>query len=274
MPVRGAYSGAMKLVQEALRAGHSGSPLRRSQREPVLLLGGAGALGSAVLERMLSAAPVEVAVIGPLETGLQGLMPLPLVPTLAEPLLTRARLALLVFDVPRHANGRERSFYLPQPEQLPALGRALRAGGIEDLLIVLPHAPARLPQALKTGLASLDEQAVASLGFRHLLILRPSRDGVKLPAAASLQGVANWVLSQLRWMIPAPDLPMRPAKVAELTVQLALQLPRAAPGTRVAPPELVYAAAQTQDVAGLAADWLAGRDWQAAPLRSWRGGRS
>ena len=85
--------------------------------------------------------------------------------------------------------------------------------------------------------------------------------------------MANWVLSQLRWMIPAPDLPMRPAKVAELSVQLALQLPHAVPGTRVAPPELVYAAAQTQDVAGLAADWLAGRDWQAAPLKSWRGGR-
>lgn len=259
----------MTTLDEALRGGPAGRP-RAPAKAPVLLLGGAGALGSAVLERLLVDAPVEVAVTGPLATALQGLRPLSFDAESAAPLATQARLAVVVFDAPRHVNGRERSFFLPVPGQLPEIARRLETSGVRDLLIVLPHAPTRLPQALKTGLATLDEHAAASLAFEHVLIVRPTRHVANVKAASRWQRVADGVLAQLHWMVPAPDQPVRAGKLAELVAQLVRQLPRAAAGTRVAPPELVHAASQTRDVAALAAAWLDGRDWSAAPLRKWR----
>ena len=53
---------------------------------------------------------------------------------------------------------------------------------------------------------------------------------------------------------------MRAAKVAQFVVELASQLPQAAPGTRVAPPELVLQAAQLADPSALVQAWLAARE--------------
>ena len=52
------------------------------------------------------------------------------------------------------------------------------------------------------------------------------------------------------------ERPVRAQKVAQFVAQVALQLPRSSPGTRVAPPELVWEAGQVKDVAALARDWL------------------
>ena len=81
---------------------------------------------------------------------------------MAEP--QRADTAVIVFERARRSNGRDEAFMQPEPEQLVELAMQLRAGGVRRLLVVVPHAPALLPQALKAGLATLDEGRVAALG--------------------------------------------------------------------------------------------------------------
>jgi hypothetical protein len=113
-----------------------------------------------------------------------------------------------------------------------------------------------LPDALKRGLATLDEHAVAALGFDHLVFVRTAQAPAAVKAASVPQRVADWVLSQLQLMIPQRDRPVRAQKVAQFVVQLAVQLPGSVHGTRVVPPELVWEAGQSKDVATVARDWL------------------
>jgi hypothetical protein len=133
-----------------------------------------------------------------------------------------------------------------------ALARWLRASGVRTVAIVLPHAPGRLPEALKRGLANLDEHAVAALGFERLVILHSAqRPGAVRHANAGAR-LAHWMLGVFRYMVPSSEQPVRAAKVAEL---LAAALRLAPPGIHVAGPELVWQAAQ-QDVTSVARGWL------------------
>lgn len=253
---------AMTLLHDALRAGRV-APLRTPPANlRVLVAGGAGALGAAVLERLLASRAfdhVAVLVTQPLSTALRGLASVPHTALAAPAGHGGEDSAVIVFDRERHANGRERAFLRPQPHDLPPLAAALHRRGIRHLIVVLPHAPATLPDALKRGLASLDEQAVAALGFEHLVIVRSAQTASRASSAGVLQNLADWVLSQLQLMIPQRDKPVRAGKVSQFVAQLAAQLPGAPPGTRVAPPELVWLAAQSSDVTGLVHDWLHGR---------------
>ncbi|HUG24973.1 hypothetical protein [Piscinibacter sp.] len=259
----------MSSIHDALRAGHA-PPLRTAAARRVLVAGGGGALGAAVLEQLLAGrafGAVAVLVTQPLSAALSGL-----VPVRHEALLRPAPGALgegtavVVFDRERHANGREQAFWRPDPAGLPALASALQRRGVRHLVVVMPHAPATLPQALKQGLASLDEQAVAALGFDHLVFVRSAQAHDTARSARALQRLADWVLAQLQLMIPQRDKPVRALKVAQFTAQLAAHLPLAPPGTRVVPPETVWEAAQSGDIATLARDWLHGREHAAAAI--------
>ncbi len=231
----------------------------------VLVLGGGGALGARVVERLLAGRrfqAVGVWTVQPLRAALRGLVPL------ADAAWAgfQPDTAMIVFDRARHANGREAAFGRPAPAELPALAARLRQLGVTALVVVVPHAPGLLPQALKAGLASLDEGAVAALGFRQLVFMRPAQAGVAGDAAASLPTrLARWLLGQLHWMVPQGDQPVRSDTVARVAARLALALPQAAPGTRVLPPELLWAAAQTPASDNVVDDWLAGAA-PAAPL--------
>ncbi len=253
-----ALSGALHRVQ---------SPARRPRR--VLVLGGGGALGGAVLEQLLACHRFEqvgVLTQDRLQPALRGLQ------TVADDLPSLARFgaetALVVFDRQRHANGRDDAFVRPLPDELAARAAQLRAVGVRALLVVVPHSPALLPAALKLGLASLDEAAVAALGFAHLVFMRMAQaEGPDGTRRSSAQRLAGWMLAQLHWMVAQRDQPVRAATVARLAAALAVALPDAAPGTRVLPPEWLALAAQSGDAAGVAADWLAGRRLPAAPVR-------
>ena len=72
-----------------------------------------------------------------------------------------------------------------------------------------------------------------------------------------LQRLADGVLAQMQMMVATPDQPVRAAKVAQFVLELAAQLPASSPGTRVAPPELVWQAAQLRDAESLVRAWLA-----------------
>lgn len=226
-------------------------------RPATLVAGATGVLGNEVLSR-LAGSPVfgaaRVLAREPMRDGLRGLTtlqvsggPVGAWPPLADfdggagALGGPAPIGVIMFEPPRLFHDRERALWTPQPGELVALARWMRAGGVATLAVVLPHAQGRLPEALKRGLASLDEQAVAALGFERLIIVRSAQK----PAAASTgnlgQRMAGWMLGVLRFMVPASEQPVRAVKVAEL-VALALQL--APPGIHVAAPELVWRAAQ------------------------------
>ncbi len=261
----------MDLVNEALRApaGAANRKTHASRADPAaLLVGGGGALGSAVLEQLLGGgrfAPVRVLVTQGFKGGVRGLEPV-LAPALfddgaGEPAvqnLASTLTAVVVFDRERHANGREDAFFRAEPQSLPVLARWLRQRGVKHLVVVMPHSPAALPQALKLGLANLDEHAVSTLGFVHLVFVRTAQQPGATRASAWLQRLADGLLMQLRLMIPASHQPVRVQKVAQFVAELAAQLPASTGGSRVAPPELVWQAAQTDDARALVAAWLAG----------------
>lgn len=225
------------------------------------MVGAGGALGAAVLEHTLGGgvfAQVVALADEPIAPALRGFVAVDRAALEAGGV--QADTAFVVFDRARGLRGREDAFHRPDPLLLPALARLLHGHcGVVRLLLVLPHAPALLPQALKAGLASLDEQAVAAIGFEQLVILRPSQEADDAALCSWPQRLARWMLAQLRWMIPQRDQPVRAQKVAALAVEIARALPRAAGRTRVVPPELVWQAAQPQqDVGALVSAWLEG----------------
>jgi len=255
----------MTLLNHALRAGRS-SPAAAAAAPTVLVAGGGGALGSAVLESLLAGrrfAHVKVLATRALTTAMHGLEPVVVegFDNAGEPQgMPIADIAVIVFDRERHANGRELAFVRPQPQELATLARWLHLRGAKRLIVVLPHSPAALPDALKLGLANLDEQAAAALGFEHLVFVRSAQKPGSVRAEQWLQRLADGVLAQMLMMVASSNQPVRAAKVAQFVCELAVQLAASEPGTRVAPPELVWQAAQMRDATLLVQAWLARRE--------------
>lgn len=242
----------------ALAAAARPAPKRAAALRRVLVLGGGGGLGSQVVEVLLGGrrfGHVGVWTVLPLQPALRGLEPVPedQWPAFAPDT------ALVVFDRTRHANGRDEAFGRPDPAGLPVLATRLRALGVRVLVVVVPHAPGSLPQALKAGLASLDESAVAALGFEHLVFMRPAQSAGVDDAGAAPVRLARWMLAQLQWMVPQRDQPVRSLTVARAAARLATALPEHAPGTRVFPPEALWAAAQRPADTDVVDAWLAGQ---------------
>jgi hypothetical protein len=251
--------------EDALRAAQS-PPVRPLPvaRLDALMVGAGGVLGSAVLEGLLArrrGGRIHVLATRALRSTADGLEPIVASSHahFADP-APPVRSALIVFDRARHANGRDNAFLRPLPQELPALAQRLHAAGVRHLIVVLPLDPAGMPQALRAGLAGLDEHAVAALGFEHVVFVRPAdaaatRTGQPLP-----QRLADTVLAQLRLMLPSSQQPVRTRQVAAFAAELAVLLPASAAGTRVAAPELVWQAAQSGNIRAITEAWLAGRE--------------
>jgi hypothetical protein len=248
----------MDALTQALRGAISAPPAQAGRAEVLLVIGAGGVLGAALLARALACgrfARVQALVARPLASALRGFEPLPHA-ALGRPL--RADTAVIVFERARRSNGRDEAFVQPEPQQLAALATELHAGGVRRLLVVVPHAPALLPHALRVGLATLDEGRVAALGFEQLLFVRAAQAASGSAARGWAQRFAAGWLSQLSWMVPLREQPVRALRVAELAVELAWRLALAAPATRVLPPELLWQAAHCTDGGALLSAWLAG----------------
>ncbi|MES2940161.1 MAG: hypothetical protein V4864_20950 [Pseudomonadota bacterium] len=228
-----------------------------AQRKPRLLIAGAtGALGNEVLRRLAGSSgfsDTQVLAREPITAGLRG------VATVMVPPESPARwppgaadVAVVLFDPPRLFYDRERALWTPEPAQLPDLARWLRASGVHTLALVLPHDQGRLPDALKRGLADLDEHAVAALGFERMIVIRSARKPAAAAPTSWAQRLARLMLSVFQYMVPSSEQPVRAATVAHL---LALALESAPPGIHVASPETVWRAAQG-DARAAARQWL------------------
>jgi hypothetical protein len=261
----------MDALTQALRGAAAAPRAAVPYPEVLLVIGGGGVLGSALLARALGSGRfgrVQALVAKDIASALRGFEP---VPEAALGGALRAHTAVIVFERMRRSNGRDEAFVQPQPEQLAAMSAQLRAGGVRCLLVLVPHAPALLPQALKSGLATLDEGRVAALGFEQLLFVRAAQAGPASAAPGWAHRLAAGWLSQLAWMVPQREQPVRAQRVAELAVELAWRLPQAAPATRVLPPELLWQAAQSSDGGALLSAWLAGDTLPhlGAPTQRW-----
>jgi hypothetical protein len=164
-----------------------------------------------------------------------------------------ADIGVIMFQPPRTSHQRERGLWAPEPRQLKALARGMRGCGVQTLAVVLPHDMGSLPQAVKRGLADLDEQAVAALGFERLIFVRSARAAQRATHGRWLQRVVRTMFSALSYMVPNQERPVRAVHVASL-VDAALQ--RAPAGIHVAAPELVWRAAQRDALAAEVRAWL------------------
>ena len=216
-------------------------------------------LGNEVLRRLVGSgryAHTEVLATEAMATSLSGVgialagSPAPIETWAARPL--PAHTGLIMFEPPRLYYGRERTLWTPTPAQMPELARWLKRCGVQTLVVVVPHAPGRLPDALKRGLADLDEHAVAAMGFERVLLVRSARKVQAVRSENFFERTAAWMLSILKFMIPAAEQPVRPAKLAEFVDTALAMLPA---GTHVAAPELLWQANQST-----AAGWSAKRD--------------
>lgn len=258
----------------ALRGARHPAPGAPLPSRRILMAGAGGALGAAVLERMLGGGgfdDVVALVERPLRAAPRRLQGWSFEQLAAAAGRTVVDSGVVVFDRGRGRHGREDVFVQPRAEALPALAGALVAAGVRRLLVVLPHAPATLPQAMKAGLASLDEQAVAAMGFEHLVFVRPVQAPRLGNAEAWPQRLADALLRQLHWAVPLREQPVRADRVAAFVVAMLHALPHASPGTRVAPPELVWRAAQPADLDALVRRWLADGELPAVaqPRQRW-----
>lgn len=241
---------------QALRgAGHTAA----ASKAPTLLVAGAtGALGNAVLRRLLGTqhySHAHVLAREPISMGMRSVHIVNMGSDMANWPPLQADTAVVMFDPPRMYYQRERALFTPLPEQLPELAAWLKASGVRSLAIALPHAQGSLPEALKRGLANLDEQAVAALGFERLLIVRNAQKPAASPKRPAPQALAHWMLGALQFMVPSSEQPVRPAKIAEF-VDIALQnLPK---GSFVAAPELLWQASRG-DARSVVMQWISGQ---------------
>lgn len=250
---------------------------------PLLVIGAGGVLGAALLEQALPAGRflrVWAVTTKPLEVAVRGLHTLPAA-QLPGILAGQSRtagpepapgdrqappwedaadaVAVVVFERQRLRSQRDSAFLAPAVEDLLPLAQGLRRQGLRHLVVVVPQAPALMPQALAHGLATLDEAAVAALGFDHLVFCRATQGAVATPVQGALPRLAAWWLSQLRWMVPQQEQPLRAASLATCLVALLRELARSPPGSRVLGPQTLWALGQDAAQLNLATErWLQG----------------
>lgn len=258
------FASPLHALQSGLRP--SGA---RGQAKPGLLIAGAtGALGSEVLRRLAGSgrfAQAQVLAREPMGTALAqvAIVPAGGADIAAWPVsVVPVHTGVVMFEPPRLYHDRERALWTPEPAQLLALAQWLRRCGAQTLVVVLPHAQGSLPQALRQGLASIDEQEVAALGFKRVLLVRSAQKPLPREGRPALERVAARMLSVLAYMIPASSMPVRPTRLAEFVDAALRVLP---PGTHVAAPELLWQAGQAADMQGVIRAWLNTHASNAAP---------
>ncbi len=246
----------------ALRAAWQPGPRVAAAKPRLIVAGATGVLGNEVLRRLAGSsrfAQTRVLAKEPMATGLAQVSIHEVVSDLAawQPMPDGhdADVGVVMFEPPRLYYERERALWTPAPAQLLALAQWLRRCGVHTLVVVVPHAQGRLPYAVKRGLANLDEQALAALGFDRLLLVRSAQKAAPAAAKGMLNKTAAWMLSTLSYMIPATEQPVRPSKLAEFIDIAIHQLPV---GTHVASPELLWRAAEGLNTLQVVQAWLNG----------------
>ena len=260
MPIESENSASSCSPLQVLQASLRPSASAQARDKPGLIVAGAtGAIGSEVLRRLAGGggfSHTQVLAREPMSTGLAQVV---IVAVSGDdmaawpPCALAAQTGVVMFEPPRLYHDRERALWTPAPGQLVPLAQWLRRCGVQTLVVVIPHAQGSLPQALRHGLASIDEQQVVALGFERVLLVRCA-EKKRAPAGTGFFGkTAAWMLSVASYMIPAASLPVRPARLAEFVDAALRVLPS---GTHVVGPELLGQVWPRQDIHGVLRTWL------------------
>jgi hypothetical protein len=235
----------MQISPDQALAAMQKSRIKRPTPPDLLLAGATGLLGNAVLRRLVGVhryAHTRVLACEPVQQGMRQLSLHLVAGEIADwPTAVQCDVAVVMFEPPRMYYERERALWTPGPDQLGALATWLHACGASTLAVVLPHAQGSLPEALKSGLANLDEQALAAIGFDRLLILRSAEKPAALRHKNLFEALAHWMLGIFKFMVPAQEQPVRPTKIAEIVDAL---LQTAPGGTTVISPQEMWELAQ------------------------------
>ena len=249
-------------TSSALRAAWQPAQRNAAAKPRLIVAGATGVLGNEVLRRLAGSshfAQTRVLAKEPMATGMAQVS---IHEVWGDPQAWQllpgghgADVGVVMFEPPRLYYDRERALWTPAPAQLLALAQWLRGCGVHTLVVVVPHAQGRLPDAVKRGLANLDEQALAALGFDRLLLVRSAQKAAPAATQGVLKKAAAWMLSALSYMIPVTEQPVRPSKLAEFIDIAIHQLPV---GTHVASPELLWRAAEGMNTLQVVQAWLNG----------------
>ena len=241
---------------DALRGAQRLSP-SGAARPRMLLAGATGPLGNEVLNRLVGAQKYELVQVLARERYVHGLRGMQLLTQNGDDAVLwsvqAAEVGVIMFEPARPYYQREQALWTPQPAQLLAVAQWMKRCGVSTLAVVLPHDVGSLPQAIKQGLANVDEHDVAALGFDRLIFVRSAREAQKVSAGSFLQRTARTMLSAMSYMVPQGERPVRAMHVAKL-VEAALQ--QAPLGIHVAAPELVWRAAQKDGLQPELDAWL------------------
>ena len=130
-------------------------PLRRAApvRRRVLVAGGAGVLGAALLEQLLAARHFAQVSVARHAAGAGGLArAVPVLWDASQPVsATPDHTAVVVFDRARVANGREEAFLKRDPTICRCWPSGCARVAWRHLLVVMPHAQPGLPDALSAA---------------------------------------------------------------------------------------------------------------------------
>jgi len=255
----------MQPLHDALQGALRPAPRPALTLGPALVLGAGGWLGSAMLSQVLAAGHARVGawVRQPMASTHRGLVAVPeavwQAPTPAQREAWAGATAYLVLERAGLVGARDAVFAAPQAADLLPLARQLRDLGVARLAVVLPHAANSLPEALRHGFADADEHALSTLGFDQLLLVRSSRDAAALPPGTpwwDRLAAAWW--SQLRWIVPDAERPLRSVALARVVVAAVRLLREAPPGVRVLPQGVASRAAHAAEgVEPVLRTWLA-----------------
>jgi hypothetical protein len=212
---------------EALNRAASPAP----QLPDLLIAGATGALGHAVMRRLVGTHRFAHTQVLASEPMAQGMRMVSLTQVAGEvnawpALAAGCTAAVVMFEPPRLYYERERALWTPQAQQMPELARWLKSAGVQTLAVVLPHNQGSLPESLKRGLASLDEHALAALGFERLIIVRTAQKPAALAKKHPLERLAQSMLGIFAYMVPSSEQLARPTKIAEIVDALLQVAPR------------------------------------------------
>ncbi len=230
---------------------------------PRLIVAGAtGVLGAEVLHRLAGSgryAHTQVLAREPMASSIAQVSMAEVTGNCLQWPPLRAQVGVVLFEPPRMFHERERALWTPAPEQLLPLAQWFKHCGVHTLAVVVPHAQGRLPDAIKRGLANLDEHALSAMGFERLLLVRAAQKMPNSAVSGFLNKTAAWMLGVMSYMIPASEQPVRPSKLAEFVDIALAHLP---PGTHVASPELLWRAAGQGNTGLVVKAWLNGTTLQ------------
>ena len=207
---------------------------RDARARPSCSLGAAGSLGSALLERLLGRARVA----GPSwwRPGIaQRRHPGP-AGSASRRLAAASRVHA---DAPcssttgRASQRPRRRLLVPPARRISCrVARWLRDCGVGALAVVMPHAPSTLPEALKQGLANLDEEAVTIARLRAPVVRALGAAPAQRRAGSRLAAPgADGCFRSCTSMVPQREQPVRPRQGGRVRRQALAHLPRARPGT-------------------------------------------